>query len=560
MQLNQPAKPLGINGAWWLLGLILVVNLVQSIFSPLLNDEPYYWLYAQYPSWGYFDHPPMVAFLIKLGGSLFAGEIGVRLLSAVLGSLTFFLLYKLIEGETGKPINFKLAALLLLSSLFLNLYSFLAIPDTPMLFFGVLFLYAYRRYLKADDFLNALILGVVTALLLYSKYHGILLVGFTVLSNIRLVLKRSFYLVFIVAIVLYIPHIYWEFQNDFPTIRFQFTGRVNAFNIQHVLSYLGEQAAVTGPLFLLVFSILYRPENQFQKALKYNVIGVFIFFLFSSFKEMVNVHWTAIAFPGMLCLAYLYIEKLRSGKKIIWGLLVFNLAIVLFFRVNMIFNIFPVSNFNDRNPRVMASVLKARSNGYPLVFADMYNDPSYYRFYTHDDCFAVNNVWYKKTQYNYLPGLEQQFQDKTVSYVSYGAINPSSQKVTIPKGKTYYITTLPGFVSFNNIKVDVVKAADLKASAEGTIPITITNKLTAQQQQFFKRKGAYLVLTLINNKTQAPFYFKYDKPLDINSTKPLDFRFKAPAEKGEYHYIFSMVTPGHISTGFNSNIYNCRIE
>ncbi|MDB5157459.1 MAG: 4-amino-4-deoxy-L-arabinose transferase-like glycosyltransferase [Mucilaginibacter sp.] len=560
MQLNQSAKPFGINRSWWLLGLILIVNFIQSILSPLLNDEPYYWLYAQYPSWGYFDHPPMVAFLIKLGSSLFANEIGVRLLSAILGSLTFFVLYKIIEDEAGRPINFKLAALLLLSSLFLNLYSFLAIPDTPMLFFGVLFLYTYRRYLKADSFLNAVILGVVTALLLYSKYHGILLVGFTVLSNIRLIFKRSFYLVFIVAICLYIPHIYWEFQNDFPTIRFQFTGRVNAFDIQHVLSYLGEQAAVTGPLILLVFSILYKPKNQFQKALKYNVAGIFIFFFISSFKEMVNMHWTAIAFPGMLCLAYLYIGELKSGKKFVWGLLIFNLIIVLVFRVNMIFNIFPVSNFNDRNPSLMASVLKSKSNGYPLVFADMYNEPSYYRFYTHDDCFAVNNIWYKKTQYNYLPGLEQQFQDKTVSYVSIGAINSSSQKVSIPKGKTYYITTTPGFVSFNNIKIDVLKAANFKTSAEAIIPITIDNKLTATQQQLFKLKGAYLILALINNKTQAPFYFKYDKPLDITGNKPLDFTFKAPAEKGQYRYIFSVVTPGHISTGFNSNIYNCNIE
>ncbi|HEY9535038.1 MAG TPA: glycosyltransferase family 39 protein, partial [Mucilaginibacter sp.] len=219
MRSNHLTKPFWVNKFVWLLSFVLIINIVQACCSALLNDEPYYWIYAQYLSWGYFDHPPMIALLIKLGGTIAGGEIGVRLFPLVLGSGTFYFICKIIAGETDGEVNFKLLALLLFSSLFLNLYSFLAIPDTPMLFFGTLFLYIYRKYLNRDDLVNAVLLGVVAALLLYSKYHGILIIIFTLLSNLQLLRRRSFYLIAMIVVILYAPHIYWEISHDFPTIR-----------------------------------------------------------------------------------------------------------------------------------------------------------------------------------------------------------------------------------------------------------------------------------------------------------------------------------------------------
>ncbi len=351
---------LKIDNAWKLFGFILILNLFQSALTPLLNDEPYYWVYSQYLNWGYFDHPPMIAFLIKLGTALLPGELGVRFFSAILGSFTFFFLYKIIEEEAPEKINFKLVILLLGSSIFLNLYSFLAIPDTPMLFFATVFLYIYRKYLKKDSFLNTFTLAIVITLMLYSKYHGILLVGFTVLSNPKLFLRKSFYIVFALAAIFYLPHIYWQIQNDYPTIKFHLYDRGSEFKFRNVLSYIGEQLGVTGPVIFLMFSILYKPKNDFQKALKFNVTGLFAFFFISSFKGMVNLHWTAIAWPPMLCLAYLFITDLKTNKKLITGILIFNLVIVILFRLNFICNWFTIPHFNDKNPKLMTEVFKKK--------------------------------------------------------------------------------------------------------------------------------------------------------------------------------------------------------
>ena len=48
-----------------------VLNLVQAGLTPLNNDEAYYWMYSKYLDWGFFDHPPVIALMIKIGYLVF---------------------------------------------------------------------------------------------------------------------------------------------------------------------------------------------------------------------------------------------------------------------------------------------------------------------------------------------------------------------------------------------------------------------------------------------------------------------------------------------------------
>jgi len=56
-----------------------LLRLVYLGLPNLLPQEAYYWNYAQHPAFGYLDHPPMVAWLIKFGTLMFKhSEFGVR--------------------------------------------------------------------------------------------------------------------------------------------------------------------------------------------------------------------------------------------------------------------------------------------------------------------------------------------------------------------------------------------------------------------------------------------------------------------------------------------------
>jgi dolichol-phosphate mannosyltransferase len=65
------------------LGVVAYVMALRLAFLGLVNllpEEAYYWNYSQHPDIGYLDHPPMVAWLIWLGTSVFGNtEFGVRI-------------------------------------------------------------------------------------------------------------------------------------------------------------------------------------------------------------------------------------------------------------------------------------------------------------------------------------------------------------------------------------------------------------------------------------------------------------------------------------------------
>ena len=52
---------------------LVLVRLIAAGFTPLAIDEAYYWLWSKNLAGGYYDHPPMIAVLIRLG-TLIAGD------------------------------------------------------------------------------------------------------------------------------------------------------------------------------------------------------------------------------------------------------------------------------------------------------------------------------------------------------------------------------------------------------------------------------------------------------------------------------------------------------
>src|SRR5690606_14951555 len=115
-------------GAWLFLGII------QAGLTELQDDEAYYWVYAQYPDWGYYDHPPMTAILIRLGYMIFPNELGVRLLPLVLHIGSIIIIENLLRKKDPW-----LFYVIMLSIATLQLGGFIAVPDNPLIFFTALF-------------------------------------------------------------------------------------------------------------------------------------------------------------------------------------------------------------------------------------------------------------------------------------------------------------------------------------------------------------------------------------------------------------------------------------
>ena len=105
-------------------------NLLFSAFTVLADDEAYYWVYAKYLDWGYFDHPPMVALMIKAGTLFFNNEISIRFFTVLASTLTLWLLFKITDYKKSAQLF-----LLFLTVPAFHALGFMAVPDVPMLLF-----------------------------------------------------------------------------------------------------------------------------------------------------------------------------------------------------------------------------------------------------------------------------------------------------------------------------------------------------------------------------------------------------------------------------------------
>ncbi len=150
-------------------------------------------------------------------------------------------------------------------------------------------------------------MGFSTALMLYSKYHGILVVGFTVLSNLKLLRSPKFWLSMLLALVLFLPHLAWEYAHQFTTFQYHLEDRAAPVSTGHLFEYVSQQLLAIGP-GLIFIPFVYRTQDRFERALQLICMGTFGFFLFTALKMFVHFHWTSITLFPLLLLASRYYE------------------------------------------------------------------------------------------------------------------------------------------------------------------------------------------------------------------------------------------------------------
>lgn len=395
---NLEKKHYIIIGVWFL------INLLQAIFTGLHSDESYYWMYSQNLDWGYFDHPPMAAFFIYLGHIILPGEIGVRLLIVLFSTITFML----IINELNERKDFFFVSLFMLSFPLIHTHisGFLAIPDNPLLFFVILFLILYKRFIERPGYVNSILLGIVVAAMIYSKYHAFLIIGFTVLSNLKLFKNKFFYLSIIVSILLLIPHALWQFNNEFPTFKYHLIERAKPFQFKYVIPYLSGIILVAGPLsgFLIFWKLRkLQIQNQFQRSLIFNIIGFILTFFILSFKNRIEIHWLAAIIPMLMFLSYPLIKHDEKTKK--WFIRLASPVVILLilFRVYLAIDAIPnigslkITFYSRENN---AFQIKELAQGKTVGFFNNYAAISNYMFYTGDSAVYLSTPDYRFCQYD----------------------------------------------------------------------------------------------------------------------------------------------------------------
>lgn len=384
---------------WGLLLAWGVFNLIQAAGMELDPDEAYYWVYSQELDWGYFDHPPIIAVLIKTGFALFPSELGVRL-GAVLLQLAGFIIIWDMLGRPLQSSSFLTLAALFAAIPMLQVYGFIATPDSPLLFFVIVFFYIYQRFLKQDLWLNVFLLGLVMALMLYSKYHGLLVILFTLFSNWKLLKNPRFYLASIFGVLLFLPHLYWQYNNGFPSFSYHLIGRDDLYKLKHTTTYLINQLLIFSPfLFPLFIQVLLRrpAKDQLERALRFVIFGFWIFFFLSTFKGHAEPQWTALISIPLIILSYRH--ALENPRFSFWirRMAVLSIGLLVLARLFLLLTPWKPDDFRDQR---WIYALQERADGKAVVFENSYRDVSKYYFYTRRRAYTLTDVKYRKNQFD----------------------------------------------------------------------------------------------------------------------------------------------------------------
>jgi len=297
----------------WLSALLLCVRLWLAGHLELMFDEAYYALWAKHLAWCYLDHPPMVALWIRLSTLLFGdSEFGVRALGAVAATAGAGFVYVISQRLFGDRRKAAFAALLYCSMLLISAGAIIITPDTPLLFFWGIALYALVRIYGGGGSGWWVLVGVAMGLALQSKYTTLLLGAGVPCAMILVPRLRVWwrhpapYVAGILAIAIFSPVIAWNYQHHWASFAKQF-GRAKADGL--ALRYVGEFAAsqiglltpfvfaLAGGGVWLAFGRRNDPDADARMLLVSLISPMMAYFLFHSLHARVHGNWPAPAYP-----------------------------------------------------------------------------------------------------------------------------------------------------------------------------------------------------------------------------------------------------------------------
>lgn len=487
--------------------VLLAVNFLQAFFTPISEDEAYYWLWSQNLDWGYFDHPPMVAWWISVGYSLFQNELGVRLVTVVLNSASIFFLWEMLKPQTQNQI--KLFWVSILSVLIIHFFSFITTPDAPLLFFTLIYLYLLQKFISNQNLTNTLLLGFSMAGLVYSKYHGILVIISTLIPLIREFYRnKNIYVACAFAILLYLPHIIWIFAHDFTPIRYHFMERSADDNFEwiRVLNYLGMYFLGAAPLLsYFIFNSIFKfnSNDLFRKSVLLLAVIPGIFFTFSLLKDNVQPQWLLISFVAMILLLYWNYAEIDSPKekqdlsiknqeseteilhseiieeknskpktqnpqlKWLFGLGIAGMVLVLILRILMV--VPSISPFTKNE-----TFAKNAGKFSPVnpVF-EKYQEAAVYNFFHPEQRAIVHRtLGNRKSQFD-LWNWEEELNGKTITFIS--PWTQSENSFVGFKKREYHLQVIPEYETYHLIEVKTLNELDASTSEKINLGLKIFN-------------------------------------------------------------------------------------
>jgi hypothetical protein len=300
------------NTALTVLALV-ALRLVAAAWTPLTFDEAYYWMWSKHLAFGYYDHPPGVAVVIRLGTEI-AGdtEFGVRLVSILLALPMSFAVYRTASILFGGQRVAATATILLNVTLMAAVGTLIVTPDAPLLVASSFVLFYLAKVLETGRGAWWLAVGAAVGAALLSKYTALffgpaILIWLAGVPKLRRWLLSPWpYLGGLVALLIFSPVILWNADHHWVSFIKQIgRARIEDFKPAFIAELIPTQVAFATPLVFILgamglSALLTRRAGAMAARVLINATfwTIVAYFIWHSLHARVEANWFAPVYPA----------------------------------------------------------------------------------------------------------------------------------------------------------------------------------------------------------------------------------------------------------------------
>ncbi|MGZ3754347.1 MAG: ArnT family glycosyltransferase [Mucilaginibacter sp.] len=313
----------------WLIAITTILRVIIASTQELGNVEAYYWVLATRLQTNYFDHPPIVAWLIRLttANLLIHNELFVRLGAIIAAAICTWLIFKISSLLAGEKAGWY-TAVLYSTSVYsgINIAAFI-LPDSPQMVFWLAALYTLLKLIQLQPGDSKLTLhwcmfGLLSGLCIMCKVHGAFLwvgaLSYLLIYDRNVFRSRAVYYAVGITLLIVLPILLWNLQNSFITYKFhssRITLTGNGINLLRFIKQSFQMAFSTGPVHIFLIGIaLYQiirgklpfDKNSTRLLLLCSLPLISILGVISIFRE-VYPHWPGPALTTLLILPGAYL-------------------------------------------------------------------------------------------------------------------------------------------------------------------------------------------------------------------------------------------------------------
>ena len=348
----------------------LAIKFILAWILPMSGDEAYFMVWARHPDFGFYDHPPMVGWMLQLLLYLGSSEVLLRLPAILLSTLIGLGIYRLLKPYD--EVRAALVAILFLVSP-MNILNVLVTTDTPLILFVFFSAASLFKALQKNSMAWYGLSGALFGMAFLSKYFAVLLgiayLAYFIGSALKPVrpelvegqagrldkLKTGFdklspngvdassspnfsardkqklkgaALLFLAALPFVLLNLYWNYTHCWDNILFNLYNRNEGeqFSPGKVAIFLGTQVYLMTPP---VIYYLFKHRAEFRQKIERGQFRLFAYafllpmaaFAVLSLKKNIGLHWGLAFYPFFYTLLHLLLsreELLKSFKFMAW--------------------------------------------------------------------------------------------------------------------------------------------------------------------------------------------------------------------------------------------------